>query len=231
MALKEVSSAKCFEGYQKVFQHDSVSTNCSMKFGLTSNEQNFIVKSGAQRYASKLGLILVNPDTGPRNCDIPGADDPFVFGAGASFYVNATKEPWKKNYRMYDYVTKELPELIEKNFNVIPGKYGLAGHSNPVVIRLYTGYLDADVDWTVYDTVELLRKHKKRFAIPPLIDQGDADEFLPKDLMLEDLINACTEVGQEIKLRYQKGYEHSYYFVSTFIEEHLEFHARNLSKF
>ncbi|KAM7543022.1 hypothetical protein Aperf_G00000009839 [Anoplocephala perfoliata] len=187
MALIEVSSSKCFEGYQKVFQHDSVSTKCPMRFGvylppcyshdepchvvfflsgLNCTEEDFITRSGAQRYASKLGLILVNPDTSPRDCNVPSKDDSFDFGTGASFYINATREPWKQNYQMYDYVTKELPGLIEKNFNIISGKYGLA----------------------------------------------------------------CAEVGQEINLRYQKGYDHFYFFISTFIEDHLKFHLDNLSK-
>ncbi|KAM7541802.1 hypothetical protein Aperf_G00000009930 [Anoplocephala perfoliata] len=282
MALVEVSSAKCFEGYQKVFQHDSVSTQCPMRFGvylppcygpdkpchvvfylsgLTCTEQNFIIKSGAQRYASKLGLILVNPDTSPRGCNIPGEDDKFNIGTSAGFYVNATQEPWNKNYRMYDYVTKELPDLIEKNFNIISGKYGLFGHSVgghgamviglrnpdrfvsvsafsavchpsivPLGIEAFTSYLGADTDWSMYDTVELLRKHKKRFAIPPLIDQGDADEALDRSLKPDELLKACAEVGQKINLRYQKGYDHSYFFISTFVEDHLKFHSEALSK-
>ncbi|KAM7542923.1 hypothetical protein Aperf_G00000009776 [Anoplocephala perfoliata] len=178
MALIEVSSSKCFEGYQKVFQHDSVSTKCPMRFGvylppcyshdepchvvfflsgLNCTEEDFITRSGAQRYASKLGLILVNPDTSPP-C------------------------------------------------------------------------LGSDADWSMYDTVELLRKHGKRFTIPPLIDQGDADMFIEKDLMPNELAKACAEVGQEINLRYQKGYDHFYFFISTFIEDHLKFHLDNLSK-
>ncbi|KAM7541739.1 hypothetical protein Aperf_G00000010007 [Anoplocephala perfoliata] len=165
MALKEVSSAKCFEGYQKVFQHDSVSTKCPMKFGvylppcygpdkpcivvfflqgLTSTEQSFITKCGAQRYASELGIILVNPDTSPRGCNIPNEDDDFDFGTGAGFYVNATQEPWDKNYRMYDYVTKELPDLIEQNFNIISGKYGLFGHSMGGHGALMVGLRESD---------------------------------------------------------------------------------------
>ncbi|KAM7542241.1 hypothetical protein Aperf_G00000009943 [Anoplocephala perfoliata] len=137
--------------------------------GLISDEQDFIARCGPQRYASKLGLILVNPDSRPR-CEIPDAEDPNEFGYGAGFYLNATQEPWNKHYQMYDYVTKELPELIEKNFNVVPGKYGLFGH------------------------------------------------------------RACAEVGQEINLRFQKGYDHFYPFVSTFMEDHLKFHWDNLSK-
>ncbi|KAM7542922.1 hypothetical protein Aperf_G00000009776 [Anoplocephala perfoliata] len=250
MALIEVSSSKCFEGYQKVFQHDSVSTKCPMRFGvylppcyshdepchvvfflsgLNCTEEDFITRSGAQRYASKLGLILVNPDTSPRDCNVPSKDDSFDFGTGASFYINATREPWKQNYQMYDYVTKELPGLMEKNFNIISGNI-----CHPSVtlrgINGFTACLGSDADWSMYDTVELLRKHGKRFTIPPLIDQGDADMFIEKDLMPNELAKACAEVGQEINLRYQKGYDHFYFFISTFIEDHLKFHLDNLSK-
>lgn len=281
MALEEISSSKCFKGTQKVFKHDSYTVKCPMKFavyippcyslekpcpvvfflqGLTCTEQNFIIKSGAQRYASQLGLILVNPDTSPRGCNIPKEDDDFDFGSGAGFYVNATQDPWCKHYKMYDYVTVELPELIEKNFNVISGKYGLFGHSmgghgalmvglrnsdrfvsvsafsaicHPSVvpwgIKAFTGYLGDDADWSVYDTVELIKKHKMRFATPPLIDQGDADEWLEKNLKPEDLVKACAETDQGINLRYHKGYDHSYFFISTFMEDHLQFHAKNLT--
>ncbi|VDO03185.1 unnamed protein product [Rodentolepis nana] len=270
MSLKEVSSA-------------NVSTRCPMKFGvylpacygpdkpcpvvfflqgLTCTEQNFIIKSGAQRYASQLGLVLVNPDTSPRGCNIPGEDEDFDFGTGAGFYVNATQEPFNTNYHMYDYVVKELPELIEKNFNIIPGKYGLFGHSmgghgalmvglrnsdrfvsvsafSPIVhpsvvpwgIKAFTGYLGADNDWSMYDTVALVKKHGMRFASPPLIDQGDEDEWLHTNLKPELLAQACAEVGQEINMRYQKGYDHYYCFISTFMEDHLKFHAKNLTEF
>ncbi|KAM3185590.1 hypothetical protein ACTXT7_006044 [Hymenolepis weldensis] len=282
MALKEVFSAKCFDGHQKVFQHESLSTKCPMKFGvylppcygldkpcpvvfflqgLTCTEQDFIVKSGAQRYASQLGLILVNPDTSPRSCNIPGEDDDLYLGTGAGFYVNATQEPWRKNYNMYDYVVKELPELIEKSFNVIPGKFGLCGHSmgghgalmiglrnperfvsvsalaggyHPSVVpfskKAFTAYLGPESDWSMYDTVELITKHGKRFASPPLVDQGDADEWMETSLKPDHLAKACADAGQEINLRYQKGYDHSSFFVSTFMEDHLKFHAENLSK-
>ncbi|VDD76693.1 unnamed protein product [Mesocestoides corti] len=200
-----------------------------------STEQSFILKSGAQRIASELGLILVNPDTSPRGSDFPGENDDYDFGSGAGFYLNATQEPWRYNYHMYDYVTTELPGLIEKNFNVISGKYGLCGHSmgghgalvvglrNPdrfasvsalapichpsVVpwgIKAFSGYLGADSDWSMYDAVELIAKHKKRFAIPPLIDQGDVDEWLELNLKPADLTKACADTGQEINMRYQK---------------------------
>nr|VZI01510.1 unnamed protein product [Spirometra erinaceieuropaei] len=281
MALQEVSSSKCFGGQQKVYSHESSTVNSAMKFsvylppaygdhanlpvvfflqGLTCTEQNFIVKSGAQRTAARLGLILVSPDTSPRGCNIPGEDDSYDFGSGAGFYVNATQEPWSMHYHMYDYVTKELPELIEKNFKILPGKYGLMGHSmgghgalivglreadrfvsvsafapichtsvSPWGIKAFTGYLGADADWSMYDAVELLTTHKKRFARAPLIDQGDQDEWLEKQLMTSELEKACTAVGQDLRLRYQKGYDHSYFFISTFMEDHLNFHAKNLS--
>ncbi|KAM7542596.1 hypothetical protein Aperf_G00000010030 [Anoplocephala perfoliata] len=149
MVLTEVSSSKCFEGYQKVFRHDSVSTKCPMKFGvylppcygldkpcpvvfflqgLVADEQEFIIQSGAQRYAAKLGLVLVSTDTRPRECSIPGEENRTEYGALAGCYVNATEEPFKENYQLYDYYTKELPELIGRSFNVIRGKYGVIGY-------------------------------------------------------------------------------------------------------
>ncbi|VDN18130.1 unnamed protein product [Dibothriocephalus latus] len=149
MDLEEISSNKCFGGVQKVYTHESSTVKCAMKFGvylppaygehanlpvvfflqgLTCTDQNFIIKSGAQRIAARLGIVLVNPDTSPRGCNIPGEDDSYDFGTGAGFYLNATQEPWSAHYHMYDYVTKELPALIEKNFKVLPGKYGLMGH-------------------------------------------------------------------------------------------------------
>ncbi|KAM7543207.1 hypothetical protein Aperf_G00000009987 [Anoplocephala perfoliata] len=194
-------------------------------------------------------------------CSIPGEENRTEYGALAGCYVNATEEPFEKNYQLYDYYTKELPELIGRSFNVIRGKYGVIGYSmgghgslmfglrEPEIFVsvsalapvchvslsyfgkwLLTDHLGADADWSMYDAVELLKKHKKRFAIPPLIDQGDADAVISNDLMPWELIKACAEVNQEINLRYQKGYDHSYHFVSTFIGEHLEFHAKNLSK-
>lgn len=149
-ALKEESSSKSFGGYQKVFSHDSSELKCKMNFsvylppavqdggkapimywlsGLTCTEQNFIVKSGFQRYASEQGMIVVGPDTSPRGCGIEGEDDDWDFGTGAGFYVDATQDKWKTNYRMYSYIIKELIPLVEDNFPVIKGQRSISGHS------------------------------------------------------------------------------------------------------
>nr|CAI5822108.1 unnamed protein product [Callosobruchus analis] len=149
MALTEVSSNKIFGGFQKVFSHTSKELGCDMKFGvylppqaeenkklpvvywlsgLTCSEANFIEKAGAQRYAAEHGVIIVNPDTSPRGLNIPGDSESWDFGVGAGFYVNATQDPWKKNYRMYSYVTDELPAIVAKNFGIAEGKQSIMGH-------------------------------------------------------------------------------------------------------
>ncbi|KAF2344274.1 S-formylglutathione hydrolase, partial [Trinorchestia longiramus] len=148
-SLKLESNTRCFGGDQKVFSHLSEELKCEMKFavyeppqlaagpvpvlywlsGLTCTEQNFITKAGAQQHAAKYGLLVVCPDTSPRGCNIEGEDADYDFGTGAGFYVDATEEPWKKNYRMFSYVNDELPKLVAANFNIIPGKTGIMGHS------------------------------------------------------------------------------------------------------
>lgn len=149
MALTEVSSLKSFGGWQKVFSHDSKVLGCTMKIGvylppqaedkrvpvlywlsgLTCSESNFIEKSGAQRYAAEHGVIIVNPDTSPRGLNLPGDSESWDFGVGAGFYLNATQEPWSKNYRMYEYIVGELIDLVNVNFNIAEGKQSIMGHS------------------------------------------------------------------------------------------------------
>jgi len=150
MSITEVSCNKCFGGSQKVYSHHSSELGCDMKFaiflpstaksghpapalywlsGLTCTEQNFIQKAGAQNYAEKHGIIIICPDTSPRGCNIPGEDESWDFGTGAGFYLNATEEKWKTNYRMFSYVTEELPKLINANFPVIQDKISISGHS------------------------------------------------------------------------------------------------------
>ncbi|VDM05181.1 unnamed protein product [Schistocephalus solidus] len=259
MVLQEVSSSKCFGGQQKVYKHESYTVNCAMKFsvylpptydtlanlpvvfflqGLTCTEQNFIIKSGAQRTAARLGLILVSPDTSPRGCNIPGEDDSYDFGSGAGFYVNATQGPWSAHYHIMGGHGALIVGLREADRFVSVSAFAPICHSSvsPWGIKAFTGelaficYLGADADWSMYDAVELIIKHKKRFARTPLIDQGDQDEWLEKQLMPSDLEKVCAAVGQDLTLRYQKGYDHSYFFISTFMEDHLNFHAKNLSE-
>lgn len=279
MGLEEISSAKCFGGSQKVFKHHSSELKCDMKFGvyvppisaaqkvpvlywlsgLTCTEQNFITKAGAQRTAAEQGIMIVAPDTSPRSCGIEGEDDSYDFGTGAGFYVDATEENWKTNYRMFSYVTKELPALIASNFPVLPEKQSVFGHSmgghgalicflknpglyksvsafspicNPVQCpwgqKALTGYLGSDKEtWKEYDATELVKNYDG--PIPDiLIDQGTDDQFYPSQLLPENFVEACRSKNVPVTLRMQEGYDHSYYFISSFVEDHVKHHARHL---
>jgi S-formylglutathione hydrolase len=222
--------------------------------GLTCTEQNFIIKAGAQRYAAEHGVIMVAPDTSPRGEGV--ADDPaYDLGQGAGFYLNATQKPWAAHYRMHDYVAEELPALVEASFPV-NGARGISGHSMgghgaltialrhpgryrsvsafaPIVApsqvpwgeKAFTAYLGPDrAAWARYDATELLRSATER--LPLLVDQGGADEFLATQLRPELLREACTQANHPLTLRMHPGYDHSYYFVASFIGEHLAWHAR-----
>ncbi len=226
--------------------------------GLTCTDENFTQKAGAQRIAAELGIALVMPDTSPRGEDVPDDENgAYDFGLGAGFYLNATQAPWSKHYRMYDYVVSELPELIEAEFSV-NGMRSISGHSmgghgaitiglknpdkyrsisafspisNPVncpwgqkALGLYLG--DDQEAWAAYDSSELLRRATEQ--LPLLVDQGLADNFLTEQLRPETLDDAATESGYRMTLRRQPGYDHSYFFISTFIEDHLRFHAQHL---
>lgn len=227
--------------------------------GLTCTEENFMIKSGAQRFAAEHGLALVTMDTSPRNVGINGEDDSYDFGSGAGFYLNATAEPWAKHYNMYDYVTKELPELIQQNFPVVAGKCSIFGHSmgghgaltialknpdkycsvsafspivaptqNPWGTKAFTGYLGENADqWRQYDTVELIKSTDHK--MPLFIDQGADDEFLTEYLQPQRLQAACEQHNHPLNLRMQPGYDHSYYFISSFIEDHIAYHAKFLN--
>jgi len=277
-AIKEVSRAKCFGGSQIVFSHESEEVKCKMNVavylppqadsqkvpviywlsGLTCSEQNFITKAGAQSYAAKFGVCLVAPDTSPRGLNIEGETDSWDFGAGAGFYLDATTDKWKTNYRMYSYVTKELPRIVGENFPVLPNKQSIMGHSmgghgalisylknpgkylsvsafapicNPCECawgqKAFTGYLGENKEaWKEYDSTYLIRNYS---GPEILIDQGEADSFLPQKQLLPDhLLNAGETACASLRVRYQPGYDHSYYFISTFIGEHIEFHAKRL---
>ena len=226
--------------------------------GLTCTEENFATKAGAQRYAAECGIALVHPDTSPRGVDLPGEDDSYDFGSGAGFYVDATVEPWSRHYHMYDYVTRELPAYVEANFPVLAGVKSVCGHSmgghgalvtalrNPGAYRsvsafapivnpsevpwgqkAFGGYLGDDREaWKQYDACELIRAGGSK--LPLLIDQGDADNFLDEQLQPERLQQACDEHDHPLTLRLQPGYDHSYYFIATFIGEHVQYHAERL---
>ncbi|KAK6195208.1 hypothetical protein SNE40_000682 [Patella caerulea] len=279
-ALTEVSSNKSFGGQQKVFSHESAELKCTMKFGvflppaasggkvpviywlsgLTCTEQNFVTKAGAQKYAAEHGLIIVAPDTSPRGVNIEGEDDSYDFGSGAGFYVDATQDKWQTNYRMYSYITKELPTLINENFPTIPDRQSIMGHSmgghgalictlknpgkyrsvsafspicNPVNCpwgqKAFNGYLGADqAVWKTYDACELARQYNGP-ALDILVDQGKADNFLTqKQLLPENLVEVCSEKKIPITLRMQEDYDHSYFFIASFIEDHIRHHALHL---
>ena len=273
-----VSKNKCFGGTVNFYKHQSKTCNGEMRFavyqppqakservpvlyflaGLTCTEENFMVKSGAQQFAAQYGLMLVAPDTSPRNTGIGGEDDDWDFGTGAGFYVDATVEPWASHYRMYSYVVHELPDLIAEHFPVQPNKQGIFGHSmgghgalicalrNPEQYKsvsafapiaaprrcpwgqkAFTNYLGSDQEsWRPYDASELVLI--AGYNRPILIDQGTADPFLEEQLLPDVFKQACETVGQPLTLRFQEGYNHSYYFISTFIGDHIRYHAAAL---
>ena len=224
--------------------------------GLTCTEQNFITKAGAQRYAAEHGIILVAPDTSPRGEDVADAEG-YDLGKGAGFYVNATQAPWASHYRMYDYIVDELPAWVEadpmasdrraisghsmgghgaltialKN----PGRYRSVSAFSPIVAptqvpwgqKAFAAYLGDDREaWKAWDTVELIRQAREQ--LPLLVDQGDADEFLQGQLKPELLQAAAAEAGHPLTLRLQPGYDHSYYFIASFIGDHIAHHAAAL---
>ncbi len=227
--------------------------------GLTCTEENFITKSGFQRVAAELGLMVVGPDTSPRGETVP--DDPdgaYDFGHGAGFYCNASEAPWSVSYKMYDYAAAELPALIEKEFPVDTARTGILGHSmgghgaltihlkNPEQFRTcsafapivapsqvpwgkkaFGNYLGKDETvWRDYDATALVGARPSEAEI--LIDQGTADNFLAEQLRPELFAAAAKVAGQKFTLRMQEGYDHSFYFIATFIEDHLRWHKERL---
>jgi len=226
--------------------------------GLTCTDENFMQKAGAQQLASKLGIAIICPDTSPRGVKIKGEDDAYDFGSGAGFYVNATQKPWNKHYKMYDYIAQELPTLARANFP-LNGKESISGHSmgghGAIVLALrqpgryasvsafapivnpstspwgqkaFSGYLGDDQQtWAEYDAYALVKKGESKQ--PLFIDQGDADNYLNDQLRPELLEQICHQRQHPLVLRRQEGYDHSYFFVATFIDEHLRYHAQHLS--
>ena len=223
--------------------------------GLTCTEQNFITKAGAQQHAAQHGLILVAPDTSPRGADV--ADDPgYDLGQGAGFYLDATQAPWAPHFRMEDYVVNELPALVEQHFPATekravfghsmgghgaltlalrhPGRYASVSAFAPIVApsqvpwgqKVFAAYLGDDrTAWAAHDAVALVATARER--LPLLVDQGEDDEFLPQ-LQPELLRAACSQAGHPLTLRLWPGYDHSYYFIASFIGEHVAHHARAL---
>ena len=282
-AFEVISQHRSFGGVVGFYRHDAATTACSMRFsvfnppqaekgrvpvlyylaGLTCSEETFMMKAGAHRIAAELGLMLIAPDTSPRGVKLPGDNDSWDFGVGAGFYVDATQEPWSRHYRMYSYVTEELPKLIDTAFAADRERVGIFGHSmgghgaltiglrNPARYRSISafapiaapkscpwgekalgGYLGADRDkWSTYDATELVAQLKDAARRPAiLIDQGTSDQFLEKQLHPHLFEAAAKKVGYPVTVRMQPGYDHGYYFISTFMEDHLRHHERTLTR-
>jgi S-formylglutathione hydrolase len=225
--------------------------------GLTCTDENFMQKAGAHRVAAELGIAIVCSDTSPRGLDLPEEHESYDFGSGAGFYLNATEAPWSQHYNMYDYVVDELPSIIRDNFSVTENA-SISGHSmgghgaltialknqkkyrsvsafspicNPVDCawgqKALSRYLGDDRStWEMYDASLLIPKATEK--LPLLIDQGDADEFLVEQLKPESLQAACEANNYPLTLRMQAGYDHSYYFIASFIEDHLRYHDKAL---
>jgi S-formylglutathione hydrolase len=277
-----ISQHPCFAGTVGFYRHLASTTGCAMKFsvfaprqaaqsrvpvlfflaGLTCNEETFMMKAGAQRVAAELGLMLVAPDTSPRDVPLPGDRDNWDFGVAAGFYLDATEQPWAQHYRMYSYVTQELPALIGAHFPADLSRQGIFGHSMgghgaltlglknpqqyrsisafapitapmqcPWGIKAFTGYLGADQSsWAQYDATELVSKlNDAHTRTPILLDQGLADKHLDLQLRPQLFAAACQRVGYPLQLRQHAGYDHGYFFIASFIEDHLRHHAAVLN--
>lgn len=282
MSLEIISEHSSFGGTVGFYRHASACNACEMRFslfvppqaqkapvpvvtwlsGLTCTEETFMIKAGALRVAAELGLMIVNPDTSPRGEGVPDdAEGSYDFGLGAGFYLNATEEPWRANYQMYDYVTRELPDQLFAAFPGDRSRQGISGHSmgghgaltlglrNPDTYRSISAfapvahpgvcpwgekalgnYLGPDRGaWSRYDATELARSVQTKPAHPLLIDQGMADQFLDEQLYPEDFEAACRANQVELELRRHAGYDHGYFFIASFIEDHLRHHAKCLT--
>ncbi len=281
MTLELLQQHRCFGGTQCVYAHHSEATGTPMQFsiflppqarhemrplltylsGLTCTWANVTEKGGFQRHAAEHGLIVLCPDTSPRGTDLPGEHEADDFGSGAGFYIDATMEPWARHYRMFTYIARELPALVEAHFAVDMARQGIFGHSMgghgaltiafktrtygsvsafaPIVSpsrvpwgeQAFSGYLGAErASWQEHDACHLVRRLKDKggWTTPILIDQGTADDFLADQLKPELFEDACGEAGVPLTLRRQDGYDHSYYFIRTFMADHIEHHARLL---
>ncbi|MEO7050481.1 MAG: S-formylglutathione hydrolase [Rhodanobacter sp.] len=276
--LEIISEQRLHGGVQGFYRHPSQACGGPMRFavyqppqaarqscpvlyflaGLTCTDETATIKSGAQRLAAELGLILVMPDTSPRDTGFEGATGDWEFGEGAGFYLDATRAPWSSRFNMYSYVVDELPALIAENFPADISRSSLCGHSmgghgaltialkqptryrsvsafSPIVapsqvpwgLKALPRYLGEDRSaWAAYDACELVRR--QTFPGTILIDQGEADPFLEVQLKPELFEQACAEAGQSLRLRRHAGYDHSYWFISSFIDDHLRHHAEAL---
>jgi S-formylglutathione hydrolase len=274
-----ISEHACFGGVQAFYRHDSREIGLPMKFsvyhppreqnqlvpvlfylaGLTCTEETFMIKAGAQRFAAQHGIMLVAPDTSPRNTGIDGATADWDLGEGAGFYLDATQAPWSRYFRMESYIVHELRELILNEFNADEQRIGIFGHSMgghgaltlalrhpyfrsvsalapvcsptraPWGQKAFSHYLGPDrILWDSHDASELMKQRVTPFPEGILVDQGLADKFLREQLLTHEFEEACTVAEQPLMLRQHEGYDHGYYFISTFIEDHIAFHQRIL---
>jgi S-formylglutathione hydrolase len=276
--MQQIEHIKEFGGWLNRYRHESDVCNCTMTFsiylppqapatrvpvvywlsGLTCSDDNARTKAGMQRYAAELGLAIVFPDTSPRGADVADDRSRWDLGKGAGFYVNSTREPWSAHYRMYDYVTRELPAIIESEFPVIENRRSISGHSmgghgalicalknpgfyrsvsafSPICNPTLSGWGKGCFSAYLGDDEESWREYDATFLIedgaqpiPLLIDCGSNDEYLADQLYIDSLVTACRENDFPLNLRMQRDYDHSYHFVSSFIGEHLACHAEAL---
>lgn len=276
--METISSQQCFGGTVSVYKHDAESTKCPMRFslfvppqavngkvpvlfwlsGLTCTEENFTTKAGAYGKAAELGVAILAPDTSPRGDDVADAEG-YDIGKGAGFYLDATQEPWAKQYRMESYIGQELPALLAREFPALDLKRcGVFGHSmgghgaltlffkhrelfqsvsafSPIVapsvvpwgVKAFTNYLGSDqASWARHDACALVADAG---SVPEiLIDQGTKDQFLEEQLKPHLFVEACAKAGVPLKLRMQDGYDHSYFFIQSFVADHIAHHARTL---
>jgi S-formylglutathione hydrolase len=279
MSIRLLSENHCFGGQHQIYEHQSNVLNCVMTFavfvppkkspaqkfpvlywlsGLTCNHENFMQKAGALKHAAELGIVIVAPDTSPRGENVPDdRDGSWDMGKGAGFYLDASETPWNEHYKMYSYVVKELPEIIEAAFDVSDMR-SISGHSmgghgaltiglrnpqkyqsvsafspitNPVNVpwgkKAFSNYLGDDIrTWEKYDATVLMLNSDQ--CIPMLVDQGESDGFLEEQLTPEALENAASLKGFPLILNRREGYDHSYFFIQSFIETHIKFHGEHL---
>ena len=276
--MEQIERIKESGGWLNRYRHVSATCGCPMTFsvylppgaetqavpavywlsGLTCTDENFRVKAGVQRYAAELGLALVIPDTSPRGAGVPDVADRYDLGQGAGFYVDAERQPWSQHYRMYSYITRELPALLEDRLPLIPGLKSISGHSmgghgalicalkNPGAYRSVSAFAPicnpVRCSWGQGCFEAYLGQDRDAWKVwdatclieagavaqPLFIDQGTVDEFLADQLYPGNLQAACAARDIPLTLRWQEGYDHSYHFIATFIGEHLDWHARVL---
>lgn len=279
--MKQLSSNRCFNGEQRIYEHESSTIGLPMKFGvylppqalkgeseakqcktlfylagLTCTEETFAIKAHAQALAAELGIIIITPDTSPRGDAAQG--DHWDIGQGAGFYIDATQQPWTPHYKMENYITQELYELVKTSFPVDPARVGIFGHSMgghgaltlafkypqkfnsvsafaPIAApvdcawgqKAFSQYLGTNQDeWAGHDASRLIAQKGKQFD-SILVDQGMSDQFL-NQLGIDQLETACQQAGQPLTLRCHAGYDHGYYFIQSFVQDHLKFHAGQL---